>query len=91
MFTTMASNDLPTSKLPILRSRLHTWAPPSVASQNKVAIFSGFDAKESGFAGSIGDVKDTALAAIDACWTAVSIEGENPPETSVPRPTCAND
>lgn len=27
------------------------------------------------------------LDAMLACWMAVRIEGENPPETSVPRPT----
>jgi len=30
----------------------------------------------------------TTLAAIDACWMVVRIEGEKPPEKSVPRPTC---
>ena len=59
-----------------------------MASQNKVAIVSGLDANDSGFDGSVDDVRATTLAAIDACWTAVRIEGENPPETSVPRPTC---
>ena len=90
MFTTSASNDLPTSRLPILPSRLHTCAPPRVASQSKVGIVSGLDAKESGFDDSMGDVIAMILAAIDACWMAVRIEGENPPETSVPRPTCEN-
>jgi hypothetical protein len=59
-----------------------------VASQNKVGIVSGLEANESGSDGVIGDVSATTLAAIEACWTAERIEGENPPETSVPRPTC---
>ena len=88
MFTMIASNDFPTSRLPILCSRLHTWAPPSVASQNKVAIFSGFDVNDCGSTGSTGEVSATTLAAIDACWMVVRMEGANPPATSVPRPTC---
>lgn len=88
MFTTIASNDFPTSRLPILCSNLHTCAPPSVASQNKVATFSGFDANDCGSVGSTGDVRATTLAAIDASRMVVRMEGANPPETSVPRPTC---
>ena len=90
MFTTIASNDFPTSRLPTLLSRSHTCAPPRVASQNRVGIVSGLDANESEFDDLVGDVIATTLAAIDACWIAVRIEGENPPETSVPRPTCQN-
>ena len=59
-----------------------------MASQNRVCIVSGLEANEFGSDGLVGDVRATTLAAIDACWTAVRIEGENPPETSVPRPTC---
>lgn len=88
MFTTIASKDFPTSKLPIFSSRLHTWAPASVASQKRVAIFSGFDVKDSGSGRTGGDVRATTLAAMEACWMAVRIEGANPPATSVPRPTC---
>lgn len=87
MFTTIASNALSTSRLPILSCKLHTCAPPRVASQNNVCIVSGLEANEFGSDG-LGDVRATTLAAIDACWTAVRMEGENPPETSVPSPTC---
>jgi hypothetical protein len=88
MLTTIASNALPTSRLPTLWSKLQTWAPPRVASQNKVGIVSGLEANERGSGDSEWEVKATTFAAIEACWTAWRIEGENPPETSVPRPTC---
>ena len=35
----------------------------------------------------VGGERERTLEAIEACWIAVSIDGEKPPETSVPRPT----
>jgi hypothetical protein len=31
--------------------------------------------------------RESTLEAIEACWIAVRMDGEKPPETSVPRPT----
>ena len=83
-----ASNDLPTAKEPTWCSRQQTWAPPSVARKSNVAIGKCLLANESGFDGVGLEVKLITLDAILVCWITVSIEGENPPETSVPRPTC---
>ena len=69
-FITIASNDLPTRRLPTLFSRLHACAPPGVRSQRKADIVSGLDANESVFDISSGEVIATTLAAIDAYWMA---------------------
>ena len=58
-----------------------------MASQNKVATGSGFDANVLLGFRDAGDVNATTLAAIAAFLTVLRIEGEYPPETSVPRPT----
>ena len=87
-FITIASNDLPTHRLPTLFSRLHACASPGVRSQRKADIVSGLDANESLFDSSSGEVIATTLAATDAYWMAARIEGGNPPETLVPRLTC---
>lgn len=91
--TMRASNDFPAAKEPILLSRQHTCAPPRVARCNRVATENGWLVNVPGTAfvqfGSAFRLKPLTLEAMLACWMAVRIEGEKPPETSVPRPTCA--
>ena len=98
--TRRASKLLPEPNDPTCFSIPHTAAPPAVARYNRVAIEKGrlvnwrprwrswswqwlWDSEDC----SCFPLNESALAAMLAFWIAFSIEGEYPPETSVPNPT----
>jgi hypothetical protein len=90
--TMRASNDFPAANEPTWRSRQHSCAPPKVARYSRVATDNCWSVNDTACTdvGGLGvGLKPFTLDAMLACWRAVRIEGEKPPETSVPRPTCA--
>lgn len=90
--TTNASKLFPGSMVPIRWERLQSSAPPTVARYNNVAIGSCLLENLAIGTGIVSVAVGGACIArifeqMLACWMTVRMDGENPPDTSVPRPT----